>query len=363
MKVVIRVDASLQIGTGHVMRCLTLAEALKQQGARIEFICCTHEGNLHENIEQQGFKVHKLPQTTKFVDSDDVVETYETLEREKIYGPQWLGSTQQQDAEQCKPILDSIRPDWVIVDHYAIDQIWQALLKESYKALMVIDDLANRKHFCDLLLDQTYGRKTEEYVSFVPQGCRMLLGSQYALLRPEFVQWRKYSLKRRVNPELKKLLITMGGVDPDNITGQVLDALKTCKLPKELEIAVVMGTTAPHIEAIKKLAEVMPYTTEVQINVNNMAEIMANADLAIGAAGATTWERCCLGLPSIQVVIADNQLSSAQNLASEKIVIHVLDVKNIQIDFEKLSKLADKSALVTDGMGVHRVLGKFYGND
>ena len=330
MKFVFRTDASLQIGAGHVMRCLTLAEALTKQGAVVEFICRAHEGNLLERIEQQGFNTHELPKITKPVDFNQVAqakgvpqpqnmipsEDEGTLEKEKFYGAQWLGSTQLQDAEQCKPILEAIKPDWLIVDHYAIDQTWQILLKDSYKKLMVIDDLANRKHQCEILLDQTYGRKPEDYTTLVPKDCKMLLGSQYALLRPEFSEWREYSLKRRANPEIKKLLITMGGVDPDNLTGQVLQALKACNLSKDIHIIVVMGATAPHIETIKIQAEGMPYKTEVKANVSNMAAIMADADVAIGAAGATTWERCCLGLPSIQIVLANNQIKIAEELSA-----------------------------------------------
>jgi UDP-2,4-diacetamido-2,4,6-trideoxy-beta-L-altropyranose hydrolase len=358
VKVVVRVDASLRIGTGHVMRCLTLANALRQQGTEVTFICREHEGNLIERIEQQGFQVYKLAQNTELNTEID------SSEREQLYGTQWLGTTQQQDAEQCEPILDEIQPDWLIVDHYAIDQTWQALLKENYKKLMVVDDLADRQYQCDILLDQTYGRKEEDYLGLVPKNCQMLLGSQYALLRPEFAEWRDYSLKRRASPELKKLLITMGGVDPDNITGQVLEALKNCDLPEALEIIVVMGETAPNIDAVKTKAKEMPYITQVKTNVINMAELMANADLAIGAAGATTWERCCLGLPSIQVVIADNQKEIANNL-QEINAIKVLDnmsnlSKNIDSLEQKLSVYSMSASKVVNGLGVESAVKRLY---
>lgn len=302
MKAVIRVDASLNMGTGHVMRCLTLAEALKKEGADIVFICREHEGHLLERIEQQGFKTHALPN----VHDEEKTANAET-DNNELYGRCWLGSTQQQDAELCRPLLEKIQPDWLIVDHYGIDQAWQTELAPYYGKLMVIDDLANRGHQCDVLLDQTYGRQVDDYVGLVPQQAKLLLGSTYALLRPEFAEWRDYSLQRRRKPEFKKLLITMGGVDPDNITGEVLTALEKSSLPDELEIIIVMGATAPHLESVKRQSKLMANKVSVKVNVDNMAEIMANADLAIGAAGATTWERCCLGLPSIQIVIAKNQ--------------------------------------------------------
>ena len=357
MKVVIRVDASLQIGTGHVMRCLTLAEALKQQGADVTFICREHKGNLLERIEQQGFKAYRLPESADNINHEG---QNNSPEREIPYGRQWLGSTQQQDAEQCQLILEKIKPDWLIVDHYAIDHTWQALLKKSYKKLMVIDDLADRKHICDVLLDQTYGRNKENYTRLVPKCCQMLLGSQYALLRPEFAQWRDYSLKRRAKPELKKILVTMGGVDPDNVTGQVLNALKNCKLPQGLEITVVMGQTAPNITAVQKQAKEMPYKTQMKINVNNMAELMANADLAIGAAGATTWERCCLGVPTLQVVLAENQKFIAKELIAIYAIKVLQNIKEIVTNLECLVVNAYKFSLVssslTDGLGGNRVV-------
>lgn len=365
MKVVIRTDASLQIGSGHVIRCLTLAEELKKQGSEISFICRSQQGDLVARIEQRGFKTYTL---SKIINSVGLDYTPQTTEQNDLYGTQWLGSTQQQDAEQCRTVLDGIKPDWLIVDHYGIDQMWQALLKGSYKKLMVIDDLANRNHQCELLLDQTYGRKAGDYKGLVPHNCQMLLGSEYALLRSEFFQWREYSLKRRTNPELKKLLISMGGVDLDNVTGKVLDVLETCNLSKELEITVVMGTTAPYIDMVKEQAKVMPYKTEVKTDVNNMAEVMANADLAIGAAGTTTWERCCLGLPAIIMMLSENQKNITRLLSKLKIAL-IVDKKNMDVgirDIEKLQKgilltLSKNATKIVDGLGVGRVIQRMQG--
>lgn len=360
MKVAIRVDASLQIGTGHVMRCLTLAEALKKQGAELVFICREHDGHLLERIAQQGFKIHVLLKARNVEGIAD-----ELLGNNELYGRCWLGATQQQDAELCRPLLEKINPDWLIVDHYGIDQTWQAELAPYYGKLMVIDDLANREHQCDLLLDQTYGRKTGDYVGLVPQQCTLLLGSEYALLRPEFAEWRDYSLQRRRSPEFKKLLITMGGVDPDNITGDVLAALDESALPEEIEFIVIMGAMAPHLESVKQQSKLMSNNTCVKVNVDNMAELMANADLAIGAAGATTWERCCLGLPSIQIVLAENQKLIAKLISDADVALY-LDVDQMNRIFSKVRKaaslsklLAVNSSTVTDGTGSFEVLRCF----
>jgi len=357
-RVVIRVDASLKIGTGHVMRCLTLAEALKKQGADIVFICREHDGNLLERIERQGFKTYALPNA-----HDKETMTNSEAEKDELYGRCWLGSTQQQDAALCRPLLEKLNPDWLIVDHYGIDQVWQSQLAPYVGKLMVIDDLANREHQCDVLLDQTYGRQVEDYAGLVPPQAQLLLGSEYALLRPEFAEWRDYSLQRRRNPEFKKLLITMGGVDPDNITGEVLSTLEKNALPEEMEIIVVMGATAPHLDNVKQQAERMTNKCTLKIDVANMAEIMANADFAIGAAGATTWERCCLGLPSLMIVLADNQ-KEISNLLSKSLASLSVDKASLQaaaralesIPMQRLTELTNNSAKLLDGGGVRRVV-------
>ena len=349
MKIVIRADASIEIGIGHIMRCLTLADALQKQGAEVSFICRAHEGNLIQYIEDKGFIVFPLELSL----AEEKLSYH--IDSTTLAHQSWLGTTQNDDANVCQPILEKICPDWLLVDHYALDYRWQNQLKEKYKKLMVIDDLADRKHDCDLLLDQTFGRKEEDYADLVPSYCSLLLGAHFALLRPEFSQWRESSLLRRARPELKNILISMGGIDKKNLTGQVLEALKKCTLPSDLTITVVLGAATPNIDTIKKLAVTMPNITNIKVNVENMAELMANADLAIGAAGATTWERCCLGLPSIQLVIADNQKFIAKNLSKVNVIEYIEDLSTLplrlnEID-KKLNKLSLLSSTVTDGSG------------
>ena len=350
MKVAFRVDASLNMGTGHVMRCLTLAQVLKENGANVEFICRKHEGNLIVKIRSSGFVVHELK-----VFEETEVDT-------KLAHSHWLGATQQQDADDCIDILKAEKSNWLIVDHYALDSQWQKRLKPYYEKLMVIDDLADRKHQCDILLDQTFGRQKKDYSALTPEDCKLLLGSQYALLRPEFAKWRAYSLKRRNNPKFKRLLVNMGGVDVDNITESVLDELKICNLPSDLKITVVMGGLAPHIESVKSKAITLPYKTEVKVDVGNMAEIMANSDIAIGAAGSTTWERCCLGLSTIQIVTAKNQQFSAQTLARQNIVKLVNKIKEVvyllESAFKWIENISSSALEVCDGMGSYKVFNK-----
>lgn len=316
MKVAFRVDASLQMGTGHVMRCLALADALKAQGAECHFISREHPGHLLDMVQQREHQVHRLPAAAQGArESTECNSSRAPSAAQEPTHQAWLGSTWQEDARETETAINSLRPEWLVVDHYALDHRWEQALAAHYRKLLVIDDLADRPHHCNLLLDQNLGREPEHYDLLVPPHCKVLAGPRYALLRPEFAALRPYSLQRRLNAaHLRKLLITMGGVDQPNATGQVLQALKSCDLPTECHITVVMGQTAPWLANVQKLAAQMPWPTEVVVDVSDMARRMADSDLAIGAAGSTSWERCCLGLPSLMVVLADNQIEAATHL-------------------------------------------------
>ncbi len=354
MLTIFRVDASIQIGSGHVMRCLTLADALKKEGAECAFICREHNGNMLTFIHSKGHKVITLP----FKKSSSNL-THQHSRQEYI---DWLGVSIDEDAQQTIEAIQSFttdKSDWLIIDHYALDTVWEKSLRPYCQKIMVIDDLADRQHDCDLLLDQTFGRDERDYQVLVPEDCTILTGSYYALLRPEFAQWREYSLQRRQKPQLKQLLITLGGVDKDNVTGQVLAALANSHLPKDCKIIVVMGEHAPWLESIKSQASHLSWTTEVRVNVANMAELMANSDLCIGAAGSTTWERCCLGLPTIMLVLAENQQKIADELAKESCTYLVPKTKNFKLNFnivvEELAKLQKNLSKVTQGEGVNMI--------
>lgn len=355
MKFAFRTDASLAIGTGHVMRCLTLADAVRAHGAGCDFICREQPGHLMELIRARGFPVHELPPCETSQQGQDGDETV---------GPAhstWLGCDWSIDAKQTSEVLASLNPDWLVVDHYALDSRWENALRAYCKKLMVIDDLADRPHVCDLLLDQNLGRIPADYAHLVPECCAVLAGPQFALLRPEFAALRAYSLNRRKVPVLKQLLVFMGGVDQTNATGQVLEALKTCPLPADCKIIVVMGGKAPWLGKVRDIAASMPWTTVVQVDIGDMAQAMLESDLAIGAAGATSWERCCLGLPTILVPIAENQLSGALALSASGAATLLNEVRELESGLvekikllqsnQKLKKMSDVAASVCDGRG------------
>lgn len=366
MRVCFRADASLQIGSGHIMRCLTLADALAANGADCRFICRAHEGNLIAFIRAKSYLVHELPVVAQ--DNTVSLPGAEPASQPEPVHAHWLGATQAQDAEACAMLLSQQRADWLIVDHYGIDARWQQALAPYYHRLMVIDDLADRQHLCHLLLDQTYGRQAEDYRPLVPADCQVLAGAHYALLRPEFAALRQYSLQRRATPAMRRLLLNMGGVDKDNATGQVLQALRHTALPPDCQITVVMGPTAPWLQQVAEQARTMPWPTQVLAGVSNMAQLMAESDLAIGAAGATTWERCCLGLPSVMMVLAENQRYAASILETSQAARMFDPETNLARDLacfiheiissnDTLLQMSNCASEITDGLGAERVAG------
>jgi UDP-2,4-diacetamido-2,4,6-trideoxy-beta-L-altropyranose hydrolase len=364
MEVAFRVDASRQIGTGHVMRCLTLANALAAHGVHCQFICGSHEGNLIEFVRSRGHLAHALPTACEMRAATSASSLgASTPDLNHSY---WASFEEERDAQACAQLLAAWHPDWLIVDHYALDARWERVLRPHCRRLMVIDDLADRPHVCDLLLDQTFGRDAADYLPLVPDGCRLLCGSRYAMLRPEFAAIRSYSLQRRCPATLRELLITMGGVDKDNVAGQVLQALRACALPLDCRITVVMGTLAPWLDEIRTQAPSMPCPTRVLVGISDMAALMADSDLAIGAAGSTSWELCCLGVPTLLVCTAANQRKVISALASVRAVVRLDQAELRQPDgitfrsqyaalTENLEGYTAVAARITDGRGVFRV--------
>lgn len=354
LSVGIRVDASIDIGTGHVMRCLTLADTLKGLGATCTFICRRHPGNLLSLIAQRGHGVIALDAGSGPL-PEGAAMTYAA----------WLGVDWTRDARETRKALGSACLDWLVVDHYALDYRWERALRMCCSRLMVIDDLADRVHDCNLLLDQNLGRSAQDYQGLIDPAASLLIGPRYALLRPEFSQWREFSLARRTRPEVKQMLIAMGGGDKNNVTGKVLDELKRCKIPLDLRITVVMGAFAPWLETVKLQVAQMPFPAGVVVGVSNMAEIMASSDLAIGAAGGGAWERCALGLPSLLMILAENQRSGSAALAEINAAILCASASEISeramfFTTDKngksaLQKISNSGAALVDGEGSNRV--------
>lgn len=210
MRVVFRTDASLQIGTGHVMRCLTLADALRKQGAECQFVCRAHEGHLLDHIRFCNYEVHALPNSSSYIAS----------ESDPVHAS-WLGVDWLTDAQQTCHFLGYKEFDWLILDHYALDHRWEATLRPYFKHIMVIDDCADRQHICDLLLDQNYGSSAERYADLVPTDCTQLHGPKFALLKPIYAQLRAEQDIR--SGLIERVLVYFGGgADPMDLTGMAL---------------------------------------------------------------------------------------------------------------------------------------------
>lgn len=348
MKVAIRADATQLIGTGHVMRCLALANSLKQFGAEISFIARPVGAQLASLIRANGHVLHEIP--------DD--GTPAGMAAEQV----WPASKQDFDGEASAKLAHGV--DWLIVDHYGLDAHWEKVLQPHCARLLVIDDLANRCHDADLLLDQNLGRRAADYRSLVPDTCEVFVGPLHGLLRPEFAQARPRGLEQRGKNRPNRLLITLGGIDKDNVTGKLLEVLDHSPAKTQWTISVVMGAQAPWLETVKEQAARMTPPVRVLTNVSDMASLMVESDLAIGAAGGTAWERCVLGLPTLMVILAENQRSAALALEQAGCTLN-LDMDHIRNDLpNKLARLADGAALrsmeqacssITDGLGAPRL--------
>lgn len=293
----------MRIGNGHIMRCLSLADKLRERGCGVRFACRNWPGHPGSMVQQRGFKV-------LWIDAG--------LEKAGNTGPGLPGSLKipaEQDAACCKALVSDLEIDWLIVDHYGIDQGWHKSLRGQVGRIMVIDDLADRDYDCDLLLDQAYGRNCEDYVARVPGHCALLLGSEYALLRPEFAQLRFGTLRQRCGRNgVERILVSMGGSDPDNLSSRVLEGLNRVDWTITPRVDCILGPGFQHGEEVRRIAEDHVARINIVENGFNMAEYMQNADLAVGAGGMTAWERCCLGLPALTLQLADNQSFVISNL-------------------------------------------------
>lgn len=273
MEILIRTDASTTIGSGHVMRCLTIAASLSKLGHHVGFWMEALPGNLIELVENHGF-----------------------------------------------PVTSGIRPvDILIVDHYQLDARWEQTMRVYAAKIVVIDDLANRRHDCDMLLDQNVVRNYEHrYDGLVPAHCKKLLGPQYLMMRDEFIEARRNRIFR--SGEVRRLLLFMGGSDPTHETMKVLHALRQTAVRFE-HIDVVVGSNNTQRAEIEHICDERQYAFHCQIDY--MASLMNMADFSLGAGGATTWERCYVGLPSTSTIVADNQLASTQTAEELGAVINL----------------------------------------
>lgn len=285
---IFRVDALPFMGVGHLSRCLALASALRASGGQVHFICRDGENNANWLVEKQAFPLHCLPAGRMPATPEDT--------------QQWLGCGVDEDAAATHEIVRSLGgADWLIVDHYALDADWEAKLRPVCRRLLVIDDLANRYHDCDLLLDQSL-RDGNPYADLIPSSAIALLGPAYALLREEFSIERQNCQVR--TGEIRRIVVFFGGSDPTGDTKKAVAAL--IQLPQKIDAEIIVGVMNPARHALEAQCQDHDHL-HFACQVSDMAARLAGADLAIGAAGTASWERLCLGVPALLVQQAENQ--------------------------------------------------------
>jgi UDP-2,4-diacetamido-2,4,6-trideoxy-beta-L-altropyranose hydrolase len=353
LRVAIRADAAPRIGLGHFVRCLTLADRLTRAGAQVRFICREVSEGLASDVRHRGHELVVLPPCSHGSGRVAAADPPHAA---------WLDCDWEQDALATRAALGAAAWDWMVVDHYALDARWESKVHDGAERILVIDDLADRAHDCDVLLDQNLqAPSARRYASRVAQQCRLLLGPRFALLRPEFSIARSRCAPRE---RLRRILVFFGGADRDNLTQIAIEAFALGRWP-DVSMTVVAGSLNPRWEELQRRCAALPNVTFYR-ETDAMAELMAAADLAIGAAGTTSWERCCLGLPAIVVSVADNQREVARELARARVA---LQLDQQQFTAARLAKVLDRfhhrpqllqrmsrrAARLVDGRGADRV--------
>ncbi len=321
-RAIFRTDASVAVGGGHVRRCVTLADALAESGWDILFVCSTGAADIVPALRRRA---------------------YPTIEP---------AAFEQQARERCALL---------VVDDYRLDAAFESRCRGWAERILVIDDLANRRHDCDLLTDQSPARRAEDYAGLVPSGCVLLLGAPYALLDSRFQAARD----ERSIGKVARVFVNFGTTDAANATGLALDALAAAAL--DAAIDVVLGGAAPHLAAIRAKVAALGSATALHVDVGDMASLMQAANLAIGAGGVGALERCALGLPSLMLTVADNQMPNATAIAAAGAARYLGDIgqctaQSVAAALRELGAAdATRAAMSTaamrlvDGQGAQRV--------
>lgn len=336
---IIRADASIEIGTGHIMRCIALAQGWQDRGGNALFVSHCESDALRERIRQEGFRFIFLDRTCP--DSSDLENTLNIIEREKT-GP----------------------ANWVVLDGYHFTPDYQQAIREGGLRLLVIDDMNHLPvYHADILLNQNLHALDLKYRC--DSDTTLLLGSRYVLLRREFLKYRNF--KRNIPDKAQKILVTLGGSDPENVTLRIIDALKNLG-DSEIDVKVVIGPANPHTEILSKALTAAHFPNKLLVNPDDMPELMAWADMAISAGGSTCWESIFMGLPSLLIILADNQLGVIEQLSKVDLAINLGHypeltlgrlsrlIKETIYGYETRSRLSQKSILLVDGLGLNRIL-------
>jgi UDP-2,4-diacetamido-2,4,6-trideoxy-beta-L-altropyranose hydrolase len=330
MKIIARLDADSIIGAGHLMRVLTLLNQLVEQSDYyphdVLIVSYSLSDSFKSLITHHGFRYHVINQVDNWSMDYDAQTTAELIGDDSI-------------------------ADLVIVDHYELDKTWETQLTPYCHQLIVIDDLANREHHCTTLIDQTLGRKKDDYSDLVPSYCKLLLGTKYTMLRPEFQRLR-ITAKQTQSNSIKNILIAFGATDPQGNSNKVVawlaQLLKT-KPQMNFHCTIMITSASPHLNNIKKTCDMYPWLS-CTIDEKNVAELLLKTNLAIGASGSASWERCCLGVPTIAFQTADNQKMLLAELDKAGAIANLKELtEQSQDEFnQSLSRLIEDTNYYTD---------------
>jgi len=354
--IAIRTDSSLQIGIGHVMRCLALATGLRAYGYKVVFVCREYDGHSAGVINDSGFECLLL--NAREDPRSEIEHLFDV-------------DAQERDAMEMVSVLkiNNIEPALCVVDHYGFDRCWHKNARKYVETIMVIDDSAVHEHDCDLLLDQTYKRDDSEYKSLVNNDAVIMCGSRYALLRNEFYLLRREAENfRKTGKGIRRVLVSLGGGGNKNIVAVIIRGLEIAFESPDVEIDLVIYSNSRYLSEVQALVNASHLKINMHIDCTEMARLILNADLAIGAAGTSSWERCCLGLPTLLLVVAENQRDILHKLSSENVVVSLGDVESIDhqdvagniqkllLSPDKIQQMTANSFSVCDGLGVQRVV-------
>lgn len=335
--ILIRADASPKIGTGHVMRCLALAQAWQDAGGNAVFLMAEATPAVRAKLASENCDVVSNPVRT--------------------------GSAQ--DADRTRECSESHDADWVVVDGYSLGARYQEQVRIGGRKLLCIDDGGECDYYvADIVLNQNLNA-SEKFYRSRGADTQLLLGPGFSLLRREFVPWRKW--RREISASGRNVLVTLGGSTPKEIGVRVMEALGSVNVEGFRGVFVVGGST-PDVPSLESCAAKSPGTITIRRDVSNMAALMSEADVAISAAGSTCWELCFLGLPSILLDVAANQIPVALELSRQECALYAGSANNISVaelaksvetllrSQETRRSLSRRSRQLVDGFGAQRVV-------
>ncbi len=335
----IRADAGPRIGMGHVMRCLALAQAWQETGGKAIFVMSQCSPGLEHRLK-----------------TEDMIW-------DGFFDEVEIGSLE--DGRETVTIARNAGADWVVVDGYAFHEEYHQTIRQAGQRLLVIDDCGPLEAYhTDMLLNQNIYAALELYPRRNSK-TTFLLGPRYVLLRKEFRQWQGW--RREVAREVKKILVTLGGADPDNVTQRVLRSLQRLH-DRSFEVAVVVGDCNPYQDQLQTMLQHSCHHIRIEKNAADMPDLMRWADIAIANGGTTIWELACMGLPAIIFIVADNQQANVEGLEKQDVLVNLgwhASISEQQIawhiaqlcdDYDKRRELSEQMTTVVDGNGARRVI-------